>query len=84
MSRTSNFTAYTAGGFDARDQTNLAKVFKSLNDRKCKVVLSNSDTELVRDLYEKFEIITVPTRRSINRNSGGRGGSTELIITNQY
>jgi DNA adenine methylase len=84
MSRTSNFTAYTAGGFDARDQTNLAKVFKSLNERKCKVVLSNSDTELVRDLYEKFEIITVPTRRSINCNSGGRGGSTELIITNQY
>jgi DNA adenine methylase len=83
-SRTSNFTAYTAEGFDARDQKNLAKAFKSLNNRKCLVVLSNSDTELVRELYEKFEITTVPTRRSINCNSGRRGGSTELIITNQY
>jgi DNA adenine methylase len=83
MSKTSNFTAYTAEGFDARDQTNLAKIFSSLNNRKCLVVLSNSDTELVRELYEKFEITTVPTRRSINCNSGRRGGSTELIITNQ-
>jgi DNA adenine methylase len=84
ISRTSNFTAYTAGGFDARDQRNLAKIFKSLNNRKCLVVLSNSNTEFVRELYEKFEITTVPTRRSINCNSGRRGGSTELIITNQY
>jgi DNA adenine methylase len=84
MSKTSNFTAYTAEGFDARDQTNLAKIFSSLNNRKCLVVLSNSDTELVRELYEKFEITTVPTRRSINCNSRRRGGSTELIITNQY
>jgi DNA adenine methylase len=84
MSKTSSFTAYTAEGFDKRDQENLAKLFKSLNNRKCKVVLSNSDTELVRELYEKFEITTVPTRRSINCNSGRRGGSTELIITNQY
>ena len=84
MSRTSNFTAYTAEGFDARDQKNLAKAFKSLNNRKCLVVLSNSNTEFVRELYEKFEITTVPTRRSINCNSGRRGGSTELIITNQY
>jgi DNA adenine methylase len=84
MSKTSNFTAYTAEGFDATDQTNLAKIFNSLNNRKCLVVLSNSDTELVRELYEKFEITTVPTRRSINSNSRRRGGSTELIITNQY
>ena len=82
MSRTSNFTAYTAEGFNATDQKNLAKVFKALNNRKCKVVLSNSDTELVRELYERFEIATVPTRRSINCNSARRGGSTELIITN--
>lgn len=83
-SRTSNFTTYTAGGFDTVDQRNLARTFKLLNDRKCKVVLSNSDTEFIRELYDGFEITTLPTRRSINCNSGGRSGGTELIITSQY
>jgi DNA adenine methylase len=83
-SRTSNFTAYTSGGFDAADQQNLATTFKLLNDRKCKVVLSNSDTDFIRELYDGFDITIVPTRRSINCNSGRRSGSTELIITNQF
>ena len=84
LSRTSNFTTYTAGGFNTNDQRNLARTFKLLNDRKCKVVLSNSDTEFIRELYDGFEITTLPTRRSINCNSGRRSGGTELIITNQY
>jgi DNA adenine methylase len=82
ISRTSNFTEYTAEGFGAEDQKHLATLFRSLSERKCKVVLSNSDTDLVRNLYRKFEIMTVPTRRSINCKSGGRRGNTELIITN--
>src|SRR5690348_1607203 len=44
LNDTSYFTAYTADGFNNRDQSELAKVFRELNSRGCLVLLSNSDT----------------------------------------
>lgn len=82
ISETSNFTEYTMGGFGTGDQLNVAKVFKSLNNRKCKVVLSNSDSALVRELYKDFEVIEVSSLRCINCKSARRAGNTELIIFN--
>jgi len=83
ISETSNFTEYTMGGFREEDQVNLAKVFKSLTKRKCKVVLSNSDSSLVRELYKDFEIGTVSSLRCINCKSARRTGNKELIIFNK-
>ena len=34
LNNTSNFTAYTAGGFDDRDQSQLADIFRKLGDRR--------------------------------------------------
>lgn len=83
ISETSNFTEYTMGSFREEDQINLAKVFKSLTKRKCKVVLSNSDSSLARELYKDFEIVTVSSLRCINCKSARRAGNMELIIFNK-
>jgi DNA adenine methylase len=83
ISKTSNFTEYTMGGFGTVDQLNLARVFTSLARRKCKVVLSNSDCVLVRNLYKEFEVMQVSTLRSINCKSARRKGNNELIIYNK-
>jgi DNA adenine methylase len=82
ISKTSNFTEYTTRGFGTKDQENLARIFTILCEKKCKVIASNSDTELVRELYKEYKMISVSSLRSINCQSNRRRGNRELIIYN--
>lgn len=82
LSETAKFTGYTADSFGTGDQKRLADVFKMLDQRGCKVMLSNSDTELIRQLYEGFDIQTVLARRAINCCAERRGPINELVIRN--
>lgn len=82
VSKTSNFTEYTNGGFGDQDQKRLAKIFKSLSKKNVKVALSNSDTEFIRNLYDEFKIKEVETARSINCKSKERGKVNEVLIVN--
>ncbi|MGC2386309.1 MAG: Dam family site-specific DNA-(adenine-N6)-methyltransferase, partial [Nitrososphaeraceae archaeon] len=84
MTSTANFTGYTGAGFTKKDQECLAKVFKELDTRGCKVLLSNSNTEYIRDLYVDYakNIRQVTVRRNINSRASKRLGHTELLICN--
>ncbi|MDQ0285872.1 DNA adenine methylase [Desulfofundulus luciae] len=82
LSQTSNFTSYTPGQFNERDQLRLADLFRELDRQGCLVMLSNSDTEFVRNLYEGYDIKTVYARRAINCRGDRRGAITELVIRN--
>lgn len=73
---------YTAAGFTVKDQIELAKTFKALSIAGVKCMLSNSDTELIRELYDGFNFIEVVAHRSISQKASTRGNVTELIITN--
>lgn len=79
-----NFTGYQAGGFDESEQRRLRDLFTELTGRGVKCLLSNSDTEFIRGLYQnrRFEIIQVTAKRAINANSAGRGNVNELLIKN--
>jgi DNA adenine methylase len=83
-SSTAYFTKYTDTGFNDKDQRDLANIFEELTKRKCKVMLSNSNTPLIRDLYSKLakDIREVNAIRAINCKGSGRIGHTELIIRN--
>ena len=81
-SKTSNFTHYTKNRFNEKEQINLFNLFKGLDQRGCFVMLSNSDTEFVRNLYKGFNIKRVHTRRIINSKMAGRGEVSELVIRN--
>ena len=70
---TSNFASYTEVGFGLMAQKRLAALVKELADREVKVVLSNSDTPLVRELYQAYEIREIMARRNINSKGDGRG-----------
>lgn len=48
MTSAANFTGYTGPGFAKRDQKYLAKTFKKLDGRGCKVLLSNFDIDYIR------------------------------------
>ena len=84
ISITSNFTSYTNNGFTNKDQEELAKIFKKLTDRGCQILLSNSNSEYIRELYSEFkeDIIEVKVQRAINSKGSKRKGYTELIIRN--
>jgi DNA adenine methylase len=84
MTSTANFTGYTGAKFTKKDQECLAKIFKVLDARGCKILLSNSDTEYVRELYVEYakNICQVTVRRNINSKASKRLGHTELLIRN--
>jgi DNA adenine methylase len=80
LSKTSSFTAYGSDGFGVLEHTRLARVFKSLVERRVFVVLSNSDTPLTRELYHGYEMHEIQAARSINSKGAQRGKIGELLI----
>lgn len=74
-----SFTSYSAEGFGKEDQIRLAKLAKDLKDRGCYVILTNHDTEFIRELYKDFKIEVVTVKRAINSNASNREGK-EIII----
>jgi DNA adenine methylase len=79
-SPTSDFTAYVPGGFGEAEQIKLAAVFARLAAGGVNVMLSNSDTELVRDLYAGFDVRVVYASRSVNSNAARRGKLAEVVV----
>ncbi len=82
LSTTSSFTAYTEHRFGEEEQLQLAGVFRELHQRGCCLMLSNSDTPLIRDAYAGFRIETVLANRAINSKSAGRGKIQEVLVLN--
>lgn len=80
VNTTANFTSYTSDGFTIDDQHRLAASFRQLVGKGVAVVASNSDTDVVRELYKGFEIREIQARRSINSKGDKRGSVGELII----
>ncbi len=82
VSKTANFTAYASDGFGVRDQEELAMVYRALDQRGCKLMLSNSDVPWIRELYRGFDVHTVHVARSINSNAEKRGAVAEVVVCN--
>jgi DNA adenine methylase len=82
LSPTSNFTAYTAGGFGHEQHVKLRDLALELKNRGVHVLLSNSGSPLVEELYGKdFKLEAVSARRNINRNGSARGAVKEYLIS---
>ena len=82
ISTTANFTSYTKENFNKEDQVRLFKVYEELDNRGCKVMLSNSYNEFILDLYKKYNLKTVYAKRAINSDASGRGQIKEVLIIN--
>lgn len=82
LSETSSFTSYTKDGFDIDMQFKLRDVCNELDSMGVKFLLSNSDTKLVNELYENYNIKNVFASRQINANADGRGKITEVLVRN--
>lgn len=84
LTPTANFSSYTKQGFTLQDQEDLAALFKELSHKGVKAMLSNSNTEIVRELYRGFDIKTVSAKRAINCKGGSRGKEPNEVIVRNY
>ena len=75
------FDTYQAGGFSESDHKRLYNLFKRLSDRGVYCLLSNSDTDFIKELYKEYHTEVVPVKRMICCNGTLREG-TEVIIRN--
>ncbi len=82
LSETSSFTSYTKDGFDIEMQFKLRNVCDELNSKGVMFMLSNSDTNVVKELYAEYEIKKVYAKRHINANGYGRGKISEILVRN--
>ncbi|MGB5809645.1 MAG: DNA adenine methylase [Polyangiales bacterium] len=82
VSPTASFTSYARDGFSQDDQTRLRDVYRELDRRGCRLMLSNSEVPFIRELYGDFRIDTVAAPRAINCNASGRGKVTEVVVRN--
>jgi DNA adenine methylase len=80
LNKTSSFTSYTSGRFGEEEQRRLANTYRQLAARGCFVMLSNSDTPLIRELYGEYHIHEILANRAINSRPERRGRITELLI----
>lgn len=82
LSQTSSFTSYSLDSFSAKDQENLRDLFVELDKRGCYVMLSNSASDFIKDLYKDYRQEFVLAGRSINSKGSGRGKINELVVLN--
>ncbi len=76
-----SFDSYTKEGFSTEEHIRLANLFKKLTKIGVYCILTNHNTEFIRDLYKDFHIKEVNVKRMINSNAKNRVGK-EVIITN--
>jgi DNA adenine methylase len=79
LNTTSNFTAYSAGGFTEADQLRLAKVAVRLARKGIKTVISNHYSDFIIEAYHGAQIEIFPVRRFISCDGNNRNPVDEVL-----
>jgi DNA adenine methylase len=76
------FNQYSARSFTKEDQTELRDLCVELDRKKVYFMVSNSDTDFIRQLYSRFKIEKISIFDSISSKTNDRKNRNEVIITN--
>lgn len=79
---TANFTAYAQSGFGPDAQERLRDVYRELDRRGCRLMLSNSDVPSIRALYAGFQIDVVMAPRMVSCDPKSRAAVSEVVVRN--
>lgn len=84
VSDTSSFTGYSLNGFNRDEQYRLRDLCNDLTGRGVNLMLSNSETDFICELYndERYTKHVVQARRNINSVGSSRGKVNEVLIVN--
>lgn len=78
-SETANFTNYSTDGFHHIQQEMLANMAEFLSSRGIKVIISNHDVPVTRELYKNATIYPIQVSRTISAKGSSRNKASELI-----
>ena len=79
LTETANFTSYSTDGFTHEQQQKLVEIAERISSQGVKVIVSNHDTELSRELYKNSTIHTLQVQRNISAKGTSRSKAKELI-----
>lgn len=79
ISATSSFTTYAKENFKLEAQNALADEANKAKANGIRVVISNSDQSITREMYKNSEIESIDVMRSISSKGSTRGKVKELI-----
>lgn len=82
LTETANFTSYNESWFGRDMQKKLAVVFRNLDKKWVKVMMSNHNTPFIREIYSWFRFEIVKARRNVNSKASGRGEVEEIVVMN--
>lgn len=80
ISKTSSFHAYQGGGFSREDQKRLKEACLRAQQRGAFVLISNSSSAFIQELYSDCQVHVLSARRSINAKGDGRGCIKEALV----
>lgn len=77
------FSGYQSDGFGDADQKRLKEAVDAWTEQGALVMVSNSDTELIRELYKghRYNVHSITAQRNISSNGKTRGQIPEVLIT---
>jgi DNA adenine methylase len=78
-SDTANFTSYATDGFTSDQQVQLAELAESLAAKGIRVIVSNHDVPVTRELYKNATIYPIQVTRTIAAKGTSRTKANELI-----
>ena len=82
LSDTANFTDYIKWWFVWDDQVRLKKTFDIVNKNWWFCMLSNHNTDRIRELYKDYNQRIVSATRMINSNASKRWAIEEIVVFN--
>lgn len=83
ISKTAAFSQYAKDDFNLGNQEELAEVIHELSSRGVRVILSNSDTDLTREIFgKKLHLKQILVARTISAQVNTRKSVYEVIGTN--
>lgn len=80
LSSTAAFTDYTKSSFGKQEQEDLRDLAVSLRSQGVHVVLSNSFSPIVKQLYKGFDLHQLKINRLVAADSSSRGEISEYLI----
>lgn len=82
LTTSANFTSYNQTGFWRDMQIKLRDAFVKLDKKWCYIMLSNHNTDFIREIYDWFRFEIVKAKRNVNSKGGGRGEVDEIVVMN--
>lgn len=76
------FSEYSSGGFSSVDHITLKNFVDTLTARGVLVILSNSSTDFIKELYSDYQQIIIETNYSVSAKRSGRSKVQEILIKN--